>query len=80
MPDRPLVSMQMESGGLRKVLEYLLEAVETGKQGLAGLRKECEEDRKEVYKELARIPKMESDLAFCVETSTHVQQLDVDFT
>ena len=77
MPDRPLVSLQLDSGSLRKVLEYLLETVETSKQGLVALKGEYEADRKEIYAELERIPKMESDLAFCVETCENTQKLDV---
>lgn len=79
MPERPLVSLQLESGSLRRVLEYLLETAETSKQGLASLKGEYEADRREIYSDLGRIPKMESDLAFCVESCSNMQKLDVHF-
>jgi len=79
MPDRPLVSLQLESGSLRKVLEYLLETAETSKQGLASLKGDYEADRREIYSELGKIPKLESDLAFCVEACSNMQKLDVLF-
>ena len=72
-----MVALELDSSGLRKLLDYLLEQSEAGKAAIDALRREHTQELETMKKELARVDRVEEDLKVCLNSLQRVDDLSV---
>lgn len=72
-----VVALELDSSGLRKLLDYLLEQSEAGKAALDALRREHAQELEGVRKELERVDRVEEDVKVCFGALQRVDDLIV---
>lgn len=76
VPDE-VVAFELDSTGLRRLLDYLLEQGDSNKAAMEALRRDHALELEGMKKELERISKVEEDVKVCFDSLQRVDGLSV---